>query len=125
MLHHREWINDCLVIEEQGHKGDQTGADKLGKHGYVNSYQPRQCVILAFAVRLFLCPERSLGEKQQLLVGSGRKDRFGRVFHRVIKSLRKKEMRQLCCTTEEIGSHSLRKGSSSYTLGQVNGPTPV
>ncbi|OWZ17608.1 hypothetical protein PHMEG_0008431 [Phytophthora megakarya] len=37
MLQHIEWIDDALVIEEQGHKGDQTGAEKFCKHVYANS----------------------------------------------------------------------------------------
>ncbi|OWY99491.1 hypothetical protein PHMEG_00029495 [Phytophthora megakarya] len=71
-----DW-NDCLVIEEQGHKGDQTGADKFGKHVYENPYQPHQCAMLALAVHLFSCPERSLGGKEQLFVGSDSKDHLG------------------------------------------------
>jgi hypothetical protein len=31
----------------------------------------------------------------------------------------------LGCAPEDIGAHSLRKGSSTYALGQVNGPSPV
>ncbi|KAF1785902.1 hypothetical protein GQ600_9338 [Phytophthora cactorum] len=32
MLQHMEWTEDCLSIEEQGHKGDQKGVEKFGKH---------------------------------------------------------------------------------------------
>ncbi|ETM98041.1 hypothetical protein PPTG_24750 [Phytophthora nicotianae INRA-310] len=32
MLQPIEWSEDCLIVEEQGHKGDQTGTDKFGKH---------------------------------------------------------------------------------------------
>ncbi|ETO66399.1 hypothetical protein F444_16435 [Phytophthora nicotianae P1976] len=120
-----EWVEDCLVVEEQGHKGDQTGANKFGKHVYANPYQPSQCAILVLAVHIFSCPERSIGGKQQLFIGSDSKDRFGRLLRRVIGSLREEELRELSCTPEDIGTHSLRKGSSSYALGQVNGPTPV
>ncbi|OWY99859.1 hypothetical protein PHMEG_00029066 [Phytophthora megakarya] len=42
---------------------------------------------------------------------------------RVIKSISSEEMCELSCTSED--SHSLRKRSSSYALGQINGPTPV
>ncbi|OWY99979.1 hypothetical protein PHMEG_00028928 [Phytophthora megakarya] len=125
MLQHMEWVDDCRVVEEQGHKGDQTGAEKFGKHVYANPYQPSQCTILALAVHLFSCPERSISGKQQLFIGSDNKDRFGRMLRRVIKSLTKDELYELSCTPEDIGTHSLRKGSSSYALGQVNGPTPV
>ncbi|OWZ09191.1 hypothetical protein PHMEG_00018149 [Phytophthora megakarya] len=90
-----------------------------------NPYQPHQCAILVLSVHLFSCPEHSLGGKQQLFVGSGSKDRFGRILRRVTKSLSEEEMCELNCTPEDIGSHCLRKGSSSDALGQVKGPTPV
>ncbi|ETK74116.1 hypothetical protein L915_19021 [Phytophthora nicotianae] len=125
MLQHIEWSEGCLIVEEQGHKGDQTGADKFGKHVYANTYQPSQCCVLALAVHLFACPERGAGGKQQLFFGTDNKDRFGRIFRRVIKALSKEEFCLLSCIPEDIGTHSLRKGSSSYALGQVNEPTPV
>ncbi|KAJ0391783.1 hypothetical protein P43SY_002897 [Pythium insidiosum] len=40
MLQHIDWAEDALIVEEQGHKGDQTGADKFGKHVYANPYEP-------------------------------------------------------------------------------------
>ncbi|ETL97449.1 hypothetical protein L917_05275 [Phytophthora nicotianae] len=85
MLQHMECVEDCRVVEEQGHKGDQQGPTNLGSIT----------------------------------------DRFGRLLRRVIGSLSEEELRELSCTPEDIGTHSLRKGSSSYALGQVNGPTPV
>ncbi|KAJ0403325.1 hypothetical protein P43SY_009359 [Pythium insidiosum] len=39
-LQHINWAEDTLIVEEQGHKGDQTGADKFGKHVYANPYEP-------------------------------------------------------------------------------------
>ncbi|ETI42108.1 hypothetical protein F443_12713, partial [Phytophthora nicotianae P1569] len=115
------WTDDCLVIEEQGHKGDQTGAEKFGKHVYANPYEPSQCAIQSLAVHLFCCPERL----QQLFIGDDNKNRFGRMLRRVISGLTDDEIDILSCKPTDIGTHSLRKGSSSYALGQVNGPTPV
>ncbi|OWZ16672.1 hypothetical protein PHMEG_0009509 [Phytophthora megakarya] len=89
MFQHMELIDDCLVIEKQGHKYKQTGADKFGMHV------------------------------------SDSKDRYERILRRVVKSLSEEEMCERSCTSEDIGSHSLRTGSNSYALGQVNGPTPV
>ncbi|ETN14130.1 hypothetical protein PPTG_07789 [Phytophthora nicotianae INRA-310] len=78
MLQHMEWIDYALVIEEQGHKGDQTGVDKFGKHVYTNPYESSQCPILAIGVHLLCCPERIVGGKQQLFIDSDNKNRFGR-----------------------------------------------
>ncbi|KAJ8561493.1 hypothetical protein ON010_g8188 [Phytophthora cinnamomi] len=117
--------DECLIVEEQGHKGDQTGTEKFGKHVYANPYEPSQCPIRALAVHLFSCLERSVTGKQQLFLGSDNKNRFGRMLRRAISTLNDEEMRTLSCIREDIGTHRLRKGSSSYALGQVNGPTPV
>ncbi|KAF4139055.1 hypothetical protein GN958_ATG11717 [Phytophthora infestans] len=125
MLQHLEWADDCLVIEEQGHKGDQTGAEKFGKHVYANLYEPSQCPILAAEELLFSSPERVVGGKQQLFIGSDNKTRFGRMLCRVIGDLSEEKIGLLSCNPADIGTHSLRKGSSSYAIGQVNGPTPV
>ncbi|KAF1782452.1 hypothetical protein GQ600_15014 [Phytophthora cactorum] len=125
MLQHIEWVGDCLVIEEQGHKGDQTGAEKFGKNVYANPYELSQCPILAVGVHLFSCPERVVGGKQQLFLGTDNKNRFGRILRRVIDDLSEEDTGVLSCSPTDIGTHSLRKGSSSYALGQVNGSTPV
>jgi hypothetical protein len=68
MLKHMDWSEYPLVVEEQGQKGDQTGADKYGEHIYANPYEPSRCPILALAVLLFTYPER-LNGRRQLFVG--------------------------------------------------------
>ncbi|KAH9114901.1 hypothetical protein AeMF1_011037 [Aphanomyces euteiches] len=124
MLHHLDWVEDALSIEEQGHKGDQTGADKFGKHVYANPYEPWKCPILALSVLLFTYPDR-LDGKHQLFVGTDNKGRFGRALRRILMSLSDHELQALGCDAQDIGTHSLRKGSSTYALAQINGPTPV
>ncbi|OWZ02720.1 hypothetical protein PHMEG_00025674 [Phytophthora megakarya] len=125
MLQHLDWVEDSLVIEEQGHKGDQTGADKYWKHIYANPYDPHICPILALAVLLFSYPDRSTGGKQQLFAGSNNKTRFGDILRKTLKQLSESEQQQLGSPTGDIAAHSLRKGSSTYTLAQVSGPNPV
>ncbi|ETI30278.1 hypothetical protein F443_22601, partial [Phytophthora nicotianae P1569] len=125
MLQYMEWTEDCLSIEEQGHKGDQKGSEKFGKHVYANPYTPCQCPILALAVHLFSCPERTATGKQQQFIDTDNKKRFGRTLQRVIAALDKEETCILGCNPDDFGTHSLRKGSSSYALGQVYGPTTV
>ncbi len=65
MFHHISWEQDCMIIEEQGHKGDQSGKcvkcashfltyhckgeDKFGKHVYANPYEATNCPVLALA----------------------------------------------------------------------------
>ena len=125
MLQHIDWEEDCLTIEEQGHKGDQTGSDKFGKHVYANPFEPLKCPVLAVAILLFCCPSRSENGNQQLFSGTNSKNRFGKMLRLLLNNLTDDEIQVLGCPAEDIGAHSLRKGSSTYALGQVNGPNPV
>jgi hypothetical protein len=124
MLQHVDWDGDALTIEEQGHKGDQTGENKYPKHIYANPNQPSKCPILALAVQFFSFPQRLQGQ-QQLLAGTNSKDRFGNLLRGVLLKLDENESQRLGGPIEDFGTHSLRKGSSTYALGQVSGPTPV
>lgn len=116
MLQHIDWDGDALIIEEQGHKGDQTGENKFGKHLYANVENPAICPILAIGVLIFSFPDRPPG-KQQLFTGTNTKDRFGELLSRTLLTLDPSERQILGCRIEEIGTHSLRKGSSTYALG--------
>jgi hypothetical protein len=125
MLQHIDWSEDALTIEEQGHKGDQTGADKFAKHIYANPFEPEKCPILALAVLIFCCPNRTAHGRQQLFYGTNSKDRFNHLLRQLLNSLTEDELQMLGCPPNDIGGHSLRKGSCTFCLGQVNGPTPV
>jgi hypothetical protein len=72
MLGHIERREDCIVMQEQGHKGDQTGRKKYWKHVYANPLQSEICPFLALAVLLFSSGVRATGERHQLFVGSFR-----------------------------------------------------
>jgi hypothetical protein len=61
-----------LTIEEQDHKGDQTGENKFAKYIYANPYQPEVCPILSLAVFFFAFPNRP-HQKQQLFAGTNSK----------------------------------------------------
>jgi archaellum component FlaC len=125
MLQHIEWSEDSLVIEEQGHKGDQTGENKYGKHIYANPFEPEKCPILSLSVLLFSTPTRSREGRQQLFAGTNSKERFGHLLRQQVFQLNSAEINLLGCCPEDIGTHSLRKGGSTYALGQVSGPNPV
>eukprot|EP00644_Phytophthora_capsici_P011873 jgi/Phyca11/70870/gw1.12.621.1 len=58
------------------------------------------------------------GYEKQLFIGTDNKNRFGRMLHRIIGSLSEEDKCILGCNPDDIGTHSLRKGSSSYALGQ-------
>jgi hypothetical protein len=122
MLGHIEWREDCMVIQEQGHKGDQTGAKKYWKHIYANPLKPSMCPILAWAVLLFSSPSRSAGNRHQLFVGSNTKNRISKLLSASLQNLSEAEVRTLGCSEKDIGLHSYRKGPGTYATGQVAGP---
>eukprot|EP00601_Ochromonadales_sp_CCMP2298_P017230 CAMPEP_0173240928 /NCGR_PEP_ID=MMETSP1142-20121109/14067_1 /TAXON_ID=483371 /ORGANISM="non described non described, Strain CCMP2298" /LENGTH=331 /DNA_ID=CAMNT_0014172161 /DNA_START=147 /DNA_END=1140 /DNA_ORIENTATION=+ len=119
MLGHIEWREDCMVIQEQGHKGDQTGAKKIGS---TSTMKPSMCPILAWAVLLFSSPSRSAGNRHQLFVGSNTKNRISKLLSASLQNLSEAEVRTLGCSEKDIGLHSYRKGPGTYATGQVAGP---
>ena len=54
MLQHIDWDGDALIIEEQGHKGDQTGENRFGKHVFAHPESPEKCPVLAVGILFFL-----------------------------------------------------------------------
>ncbi len=125
MYTHIKWEGDCVTIEEQGHKGDQTGEKKFGKHVYANPYIPHICPVLALAVLIFTSGNRPEdGSRQRLFSGTNSKGRFGDILREMLKNLSEDEMVTLGCHPAQIGTHSTRKGCSTFLIGQVAGPNP-
>ncbi|KAJ1382077.1 hypothetical protein B484DRAFT_316598, partial [Ochromonadaceae sp. CCMP2298] len=109
-----------LVIQEQGHKGDQTGSEKYWKHVYANPHDPEVCPVLAMAVLIFAGPPRTTTGRQQLFLGSNSKDRFAKQLNQVIRGITEAQLQTLAQDRADIGPYSLRKGSASYCLGQTS-----
>ena len=118
------WEGDALIIEEQGHKGDEKGENNIRKHIYANPYEPWICPILSTAVLVFCAGVRTAG-REKLFNGTDSKKRFGDILRELVRSLSEAEIQVLACLADEVGCHSTRKGSCTYCLGQVAGPTPV
>ena len=47
------------------------------------------------------------------------------MLRELLKNLTEEEFEILGCVASDLGMHSCRKGSCTYCLGQVYGPTPV
>jgi len=118
------WECDALIIEEQGHKGDEKGENNIKKHIYANPYEPWICPILSMAVLVFSSGTRTVS-REKVFNGTDSKKRFGDILRELVRSLSETEMQILACRPDEVGCHSTRKGSCTYCLGQVSGPTPV
>jgi integrase len=125
MLEHFDWKDDCLLVQEQGHKADKKGKTKYWKHIYANPLEPDLCPVLALAVYLFCSAYRPSAAKHRIFDGKNDNTRFGKNLHSFIAKLSAEDRNILNGLIDNIGSHSGRKGAGSYVLGQVAGPNPV
>jgi hypothetical protein len=123
MLEHLSWSEDALIVEEQGHKGDQTGSERYGKHVYANPDNPSICPILAYSVNVFCERNRQGPGSHQLYFGTDTKGRFNHNLGKLVQSFTQSEALILGCNVADIGTHSCRKGSGTYCTGYPSGPT--
>jgi hypothetical protein len=116
MLQHIDWREDAVIVTFARHKGDQTG-EGLGneKHMYANPNNPQICPVLALAVLIFT--KHRIGDAllSQLLEDHGSKKRFNKILNSVVKTI--PDNVNLGASKKHIGSHSNRKGSSTFVLG--------
>ena len=126
-LGHMEWHNDALRVYFRGQKNDQDGArSKDPRHVYANPHRPAICPILALGL-YFLCFPPALAadhdDPLKLFPGSAQAKRFNDNFAKVLRALDHQ-----CGDVDaaKYGSHSLRKGASSFvTSGTTDGPSQV
>lgn len=117
MLQHIDWKNDCMTVTFARHKGDPTG-EGLGneKHIYANPLAPHICPILAMAVLVFTCHRGPNVAGQGLFEGGNSDGRFSKILAGIIAEVPENI---LGADPADIGTHSSRKGSTSFVLAFV------
>jgi hypothetical protein len=127
MEEHFDWEGDAMLVQEQGHKADQSGKEKYWKHIYANPVDPIICPILALAVHIFSIAAHSTHVNHKIFDGTNNKDRFGRNLAAVLSKFSEEEMHNMGSDAKQsdFGTHSARKGAGSFCLGQVAGPNPI
>ena len=115
MLQHMDWRDDCLVVTVPKAKNDQLGENQSReKHIYANPLIPEISAILALAV-LFFSQERNRNDpRQQLFIGIADDARFFRILQSILSRI--PDDVNLGANKKDIGTHSNRKGSSTYCL---------
>lgn len=119
-----EWKGDALLIYFATTKADQTGERcKHPIHVYANPVTPAVCPVLALGLYLLhfgAC-------KSGVLFGGNFQDaRFGNILHDYLTSDPhcKMLLENAGLVAAELGTHSLRKGSTTYTSsGSTEGPS--
>lgn len=114
MLQHIDWREDALIVHIPQAKADQTGeALSKDKHVYANPHKPEICSVLSLAVYIW-CTNRENNIRQQLFFGTAGDSRFSKILQAVLPLI--PEGTNLGANRKDIGTHSGRKGSSSYVL---------
>jgi hypothetical protein len=101
---HLEWREDALGIYFAHMKNDQLGErPKDPRHVYANPVNPEICPILALGIYLMSFP--TVLEGSNLFPGGEQYDRFRRNLTEIVRGIG---------AADDIGSHSARKGASTY-----------
>ena len=112
---HLEWREDALCVYFAHMKNDQTGSKKRDpRHVYANPVMPSCCPITALGIYL-LCFDINTNGK--LFPGSAQYERFRKILNKVLKASCLHELKSRGFTPEDIGTHSIRKGATSYCSG--------
>lgn len=118
--HHFSWDNDCLVVDMSKQKGDQTGDKITPKHVYANPYNPEICIILALALHVFSISFRiDNDDKSKLFMGSPY-DVFTKWLPTALI-----DIANLGYTITDFGTHSFRKGITTFCAGFIGGPSVI
>ena len=114
---HMEWKNDALGICFAHMKYDQYGErPREPWHIYANPLLPEICPILGLGLYL-LCVPFEGGHNVKLLPGGNQYDQFRRLLNRVLEledGLKDIAKSNWGMVTDDIGTHSMRKGSATY-----------
>ena len=125
MLEHISWEEDSLTVVFPAHKGDPEGNDASPKHVYANPVHPHVCPVLALAVLVFSDGFHGRNEASFLF---GKQEAALNIFTKWLKAtceVHEDDLLQMGIAIADIGTHSFRKGASTYLSGFVAGPSVV
>ena len=102
-------------------KGNQSGDATEPKCIFANPLKPAICPVLSLAV-FYFCRQRPL---LSLFREKHSEDRFGSCLRTLLERLPQPLLDLLGVGVEEIGTHSGRKGASTFSLLFPDGPSPI
>jgi hypothetical protein len=114
--HHISWHNDSLLIDMSKHKADQTGEKITPKHVYANPYEPSICPILSLALHVFGMSFRVDNLDTATIFPGSPYDVFSKWLPEAVI-----ETGAIGVTASDFGTHSFRKGVTSYCAGFIGG----
>jgi hypothetical protein len=122
-LNHVAWYQDCLRIHFRQQKGDQLGLTaRYPRHLYAN---PGNCLVSPlFALGLYFASFGvPLQATSKLFPGRNQYKRFGRLLKEMLTE-HIDEVRAFGYEVADLGTHSIRKGATTYLSSQPGGPAP-
>ncbi len=122
---HFQWVEDSMAIIFSHAKNDQCGNNsKVPRHVYANPKCPAICPVLSLGLYLLTFPLDSLDLR--VFPGSNQYERFTKRFEFLLKNNLESELARRGKTVEDYGSHSMRKGATSYcSNGSIQCPPIV
>jgi hypothetical protein len=126
MVTHLQWADDHMLVYFRKQKNDQDGSrSHEPRNVYANPVKPEICSILALGV-YFLCYPLTK-EQEALFPGHSQATRFNSSLARLLRSSDfEGTLAHYGLAPEDLGSHSLRKGSSTFvTSGTTDCPSQV
>ena len=125
LLTHISWQEDAMLVAVPQHKGDQEGRKAFAKHLYANPLHPFICPVLAMGVYVFCRPFVHPANQQEhkLFPGSEQQSRFGNLLQKVLACVGAALTALIGTIAELLGTHSIRKGGTTYLGGIKDGPS--
>lgn len=112
---HMQFLDDALLIFFAHMKNDQMGErPRDPRHIYANPIIPAVCPLLALGVYWLCYPPQS--NQKNLFPGNSQYDRFRKILSKFLKEndIVGSELRRRGIDPDDIGSHSIRKGSATF-----------
>jgi hypothetical protein len=123
-LNHISWYQDCLRVHFRQQKGDQLGLTaRYPRHLYANPGNPVASPMFALGL-YFLTFGAPLQATSKLFPGRNQYKRFGRLLKAILEE-HIDEVRAFGFEISDIGTHSIRKGATTFLSSQPGGPPPA
>jgi hypothetical protein len=106
---------DCFQVHFAHSKTDPTGDDWCyPRHIFSNPFDPLVCPVLSLAMYFTSCfAGINITSEDFLFPGPKQEQRFAKLFHRILIE-NETEVQSLGYSINQLGTHSIRKGASSY-----------
>ena len=119
------WMDDCLAVLFTHQKNDQDGErPRDPRRIYANPVMPEICPILSLGMYFLVYNPTNM--QVRLFSGNNQYERFRARFNRCIREDQEviQAMLEAGQTAENLGTHSFRKGGTTYvSSGCVGGPS--